>query len=60
MTRNSDWQLDEIRKILQGAKGTPSNPLSITTSDGTAVDAFGRFRISSPFTIFDSKQIVDK
>lgn len=32
---------------------------SITTRDTAAIDAFGRFRVSNPETIFDSKNIFD-
>lgn len=31
----------------------------ITTQDSPAIDAFGRWRVSNPQTIFDSKQIYD-
>jgi hypothetical protein len=34
--------------------GTPSNP-TVIIPGGTSVDAFGRFRISEPFTLFDSQ-----
>ncbi len=33
--------------------------VSIKTQDSTSVDAFSRWRVSSPQTIFDSKQIFD-
>lgn len=34
--------------------GSPSNP-SWVTFDGTNTDAFGRLRVSNPFTLFDSQ-----
>jgi hypothetical protein len=34
--------------------GTPSNP-TVIIPGGTSVDAFGRFRVSEPFTLFDSQ-----
>ena len=34
--------------------GTASNPINIIPG-GTSVDAFGRFRVSEPFTLFDSQ-----
>jgi len=33
--------------------------VSITTQDSMAIDAFGRWRVSNPTTLFDSKQIFD-
>jgi hypothetical protein len=33
--------------------------VNITTQDSMAIDAFGRWRVSAPHTIFDSKQIFD-
>jgi hypothetical protein len=35
------------------------NNTNITTQDTMAIDAFGRWRVSSPYTVFDSKQIFD-
>jgi len=32
---------------------------NIKTADSPSLDAFGRFRVSNPFTIFDSKQLFD-
>ena len=34
--------------------GSPSNPSTVTFG-GTNVDAFGRLRVSEPFTLFDSQ-----
>jgi hypothetical protein len=33
--------------------------VNITTQDSAAIDAFGRFRVSEPYTLFDSKNIFD-
>lgn len=33
--------------------------VTIKTADSASIDSFGRFRISNPFTLFDSKQIFD-
>jgi len=33
--------------------------MNITADDGPSIDAFGRWRVSSPTTIFDSKNIYD-
>lgn len=33
--------------------------ISVKYSDSTSLDAFGRARVSEPFTLFDSKQIFD-
>lgn len=41
-----------------GQKGK-SDAYPISTGDTASVDAFARWRISSPFTLFDSKQIWD-
>jgi hypothetical protein len=52
------------RKYSGGSNSTETetsdiNPLPVTTffSDSAEVDAFSRLRVSTPFTIFDSKQI---
>lgn len=37
----------------------PRDDVNITTQDSAAVDAFSRFRISEPETLFDSKQLFD-
>jgi hypothetical protein len=34
--------------------GTASNPINIIPG-GTSVDAFGRFRVSEPYSLFDSQ-----
>jgi len=34
-------------------------PTSIQSSDSFSIDAFGRWRVSQPYTIFDSKQLYD-
>jgi hypothetical protein len=46
----------ETRRILatNGALNT-----TITTSDSASIDAFGRWRVSEPQTLFDSKNIFD-
>jgi hypothetical protein len=36
------------------SSGTDSNP-TVIVPGGTSVDAFGRFRVSEPFTLFDSQ-----
>lgn len=36
-----------------------ANPLGVTTGDSHAIDAFGRWRVSEPVTLFDSKNIFD-
>jgi hypothetical protein len=36
--------------------GTPANPISTQSGFGQS-DAFARFRVSEPFTVFDSKQL---
>ena len=36
------------------SSGTESNP-TVIVPGGTSVDAFGRFRVSEPFTLFDSQ-----
>jgi hypothetical protein len=33
--------------------------VSMRTTDSAAIDAFGRFRVSNPVTVFDSKQLHD-
>ncbi|HEG44640.1 hypothetical protein LCGC14_1021810 [marine sediment metagenome] len=33
--------------------------VNITAQDSTSIDAFGRWRVSNPFALFDSKQIFD-
>lgn len=51
-----------VSKIYLGAAGvnggpvTAANPLPITDTSGKNTDAFTRLRVSSPFTLFDSKQ----
>lgn len=37
----------------------PKRDVNITSNDSFSIDAFGRWRVSNPFTIFDSKQIFD-
>ena len=39
---------------------TPSGTQTIAFADGGISDAFGRFRVSNPVTLFDSKQLYDK
>lgn len=38
----------------------PPNVTEIKSADSSSVDAFGRYRISNPVTLFDSKQIFDE
>jgi len=38
---------------------TSSDTRKITTTDTFAIDAFGRWRVSNPVTLFDSKQLND-
>jgi len=33
--------------------------VNITAQDNATIDAFGRIRVSEPFTILDTKQLVD-
>lgn len=40
-------------------KGYSLPRVQITTGDSHAIDAFGRFRVSNPVTLFDSKNIYD-
>lgn len=40
-----------------GLAGSGSGGLKISFADGGSVDAFGKLRISEPYTLFDSKQI---
>ena len=40
-------------------KGHSIQKVQITTGDSHAIDAFGRFRVSNPVTLFDSKNIYD-
>lgn len=40
-----------------GLAGSGSGGLAISFADSGSIDAFGRQRISEPFTLFDSKQI---
>ena len=43
-----------------GGGGQPDSKYTDATSlDSYAIDAFGRFRTSEPFTVFDSKQLFD-
>lgn len=37
-----------------------NNPLPVFIGDSSSRDAFGRLRVSEPFTVFDSKQLHDK
>lgn len=48
-------ELRQIRNILLNAG--IANPTGLP--DSAAVDAFGRLRMATPYTIFDSKQIAD-
>lgn len=52
--------------LLQGKDGNgnaqhilvnPLGQLEITSADSPAIDAFSRWRVSSPITLFDSKNI---
>lgn len=53
-----------VNKLMLGGSGSfdgfvgVGNPLPVAI-DGAGLDAFGRQRVSSPLTIFDSKQIFD-
>lgn len=49
-----------IQIMNSGAVVSPSNPLPVTVNSGITfasdnVDAFGRLRVSNPFTLFDSQ-----
>lgn len=43
---------------MSSISGTPKE-LSIAASDSASIDAFGRWRVSQPETLFDSKQLFD-
>ena len=48
-------QLDQLLgQIVTTTLGTDTNPVYIAFSDGE-VDAFGRLRVSNPYTLFDSQ-----
>lgn len=59
------WHDEVVAATVDGAVQTTlagnanSNLVALGTDNATG-DAFGRLRTSSPFTIFDSKQIADK
>lgn len=45
--------------VHSGLAGSGNGGLAVTFADTGSIDAFGRQRVSEPFTLFDSKQIWD-
>ena len=45
--------------LVGDADVTSDNPMPVTDSSGSVRDAFGRYRVSQPETLFDSKQLYD-
>src|SRR6056297_3209018 len=56
--------MTELRKVKLMDENNDNinlkNPVPIQMGDTASIDAFGRWRVSEPFTIFDSKQLYDK
>ena len=57
------WELlkkvDRLNGIAAASSGDADNPTNIVFAPSTAQDAFGRLRMSSPFTLFDSSHRFD-
>lgn len=56
-SENVDANTQALHVYVKGSSNDANHPLVF---DGyAALDGFGRFRVSSPYTIFENKQIVD-
>jgi hypothetical protein len=58
--------MDVLATIFEGTSTLGGNPVldsssivGVRATDSPSIDAFGRWRVSSPYTIFDSKNIYD-
>ena len=49
-----------MKTTLVDGEHVPSHNSAITAQDTPSIDAFGRWRVSNPVTLFDSKQLFEK
>lgn len=51
------YEMDQIVEAIAAGGGTPTGPTEVTFADSVNLDAFGRLRVSTPFTLFDGKTL---